>query len=164
MVRLPPPLTPPLPPPRPFLLPLPPPPSRLVLIISAKVAVRSGPMYLPPSISMRMGSTKNGTVSLGSPSSSKYDTFVHLFSYRNYLSNTSYKNGVARCGYVIIPCNSFWSSYSLSMGQRSSTTAAACRPPAEKRCDATKTKVPKSRSASSTDGMTARQTCTAVLN
>ena len=41
-------------------------------------------------------------------------------------------------------------------------TADEWSPPTEKRCDATKAKVPRSRSDSSKDGMTARQTLTAI--
>ena len=44
------------------------------------------------------------------------------------------------------------------MRRMSSATADECCPPAEKRCDATKAKVPRSRSASSADGIAARRT------
>ena len=43
-------------------------------------------------------------------------------------------------------------------------TADECRPPAEKRCEAKKSNMPKSQSASSADGMTVSQTLTAVRN
>ena len=40
--------------------------------------------------------------------------------------------------------------------------ADECRPPVDKRCDATKTNVPRSRSASSADGMADRRTLVSV--
>ena len=48
---------------------------------------------------------------------------------------------------MIIPCNLQWISLSISMIQRSYTTDSACFPDTEKRCNATKENVPKSRCA-----------------
>ena len=48
------------------------------------------------------------------------------------------------------------------MRRRSSETADKWRPLAEKRCNATKVNVPRSRITSSTDGMAARWTLTAI--
>ena len=111
---------------------------------------------------MRMVSKEKGTVAPAAPTSFEENAVTHLFRYSEHQRDTSYSNVIAMCRVVIIPYTSVWSSSSLSMRQRSSTTTDACRPAVEKRCDATKAEVPKSRSASSTDGMQARRTHAAV--
>ena len=105
-----------------------------------------------------MGSNKKGTVSPAAPTSSEDDAVTHLLSYSDNRCDTSYSNVVAMCGDLIIPCISVWSSSSLLMRQRISATADTCLPAAEKRCDVMKGKVPKSRSALSTDGIQVKRT------
>ena len=154
-----------LPPPFPLpLLPLPLPPPllplspRLPLTSSANMTGRSGPTYLLPSISRRIGSTNNGTIALGTLTPYEDDGFMHLLRYSNHLLKTSYKNVVTIRGGVLTPCTLLWISSRISMRRRISATAVTCCPSAEKICNATKVKVPKSQSASSTDRMTARRT------
>ena len=62
----------------------------------------------------------------------------------------------------VIHCTFVWSSFILIIRRRSSTTAEECHLPAEKRCKATNSKVLRSQSASSADGMAARRTRAAV--
>ena len=64
---------------------------------------------------MRVGSNKKGAISPSAPTSSEDDAVTHLSRYIYHLRNTSYSNVVARCGVVIIPCNSVCISYGLSM-------------------------------------------------
>ena len=105
-----------------------------------------------------MGSNEKGAVAPAAPTSSEDDAITHLFRYSDHRQDTSYSNFFARCGVVIIPCTSVWSSSSLLIRRRISATSDVCCPAAEKRHDATKAKVPKWCSALSEEGMQARQT------
>ena len=105
-----------------------------------------------------MDSNEKGTVAPSAPTSFEDDAVTHLLSYSDNRCDTSYINVVAMCGDVIIPCISVWSSSSLLMRQRISATADTCLRAAEKRCDGMTGKVPKSRSAFSTDGIQIKRT------
>ena len=67
-----------------------------------------------------------------------------------------------RQGDEIIPCTLVWSSSSLSMRRRISTTADDYLPPMEKRCNVMKTIMPKPQSALNADEISARRNIVAA--
>ena len=83
-----PPTLPPSPPPLPILGALPT-ADRLPATRSARDIGRSGPMYQPPSISTRIGSTEKGTLAPGTSTTSEADAATHLVRYWIHRCDTS---------------------------------------------------------------------------
>ena len=102
------------------------------------------------------------TLSPGASATPEADAATHLFRYWIHHRDISNRSVVARQGGIIIPCTSVWNSSRLSMRRRSLAMAEKWRPPGEKRCNEKKAKVPRSRSASTVDGMASRRTFTAI--
>ena len=120
------------------------------------------PIYHPLSISSRIDSKEKGATDHGAMRSFEVDPAKHWSKCCNHLLDTPDSSFVVRWGYVRIVFTSVYISSILPIRLRISTTAASCCYPSVKRCALAKENALKSQSTSSTAGVAASCTPSAV--